>query len=97
MSYNSAYAALSQDVYRQNITNGDTVGDWSVVKSFSASNGYQSALYENKITGEFAYVSRGTEPSSLVDVSADLQMGVGLIPAQFEKRGPTPIFHFKQQ
>ena len=91
MTYKFSDAYLATQVYA-NAVRGSTIvspdgSQWKVIRlSDPNPSDYQGMLVKNDTTGQYKFVSRGTEtePLSGRDINADLQMGIGKLPNQVQ-------------
>mgnify|MGYP001572517480 CR=1 FL=1 len=75
-------AVMSQQAYQPN--GGTPPTGWVLFRlSDSDPTGFQGAAYRNTLTNEIVVTARGTEPTQVGDLRADLQIGLGDIPAQY--------------
>ncbi len=94
MTYNTSNALLSSLVYDKARVNQQAAdarasyvladgSRWTLRYFGSDPNGYQGGVFVNEQTNAIVVVNRGTEPTSLGDLRADLQMGIRQVPGQF--------------
>lgn len=88
MTYNLSHAQLANAVYK---FSPELPAGWTLLEKYDhPETGYQGGLYQKTVktgnteTIEYAFVSRGTEPT-VSDAAADYLMGMGKVPAQFNE------------
>lgn len=75
------YAKLSQAAYNDT---GAPSGWTRLPNSDPNNTGYQGAAFQENGTNVIVVANRGTEPTQLTDLRADLQMGLNLLPGQYQ-------------
>ncbi|MFA7403805.1 MAG: YqiA/YcfP family alpha/beta fold hydrolase, partial [Pelobacteraceae bacterium] len=80
MATTAEYAKLSQAAYND----AGAPDGWTRIGNSDPNNsGYQGAAFQKNGTNEIVVANRGTEPTKLTDLYADLQMGANKLPDQY--------------
>jgi len=90
MATNSELAQLSSAAYKIDPASMQLPQGWSYLSesqpdpSGADTSGYKGYAFKNNITGEIVIANRGTEPTSSLDLAADLQMAANKLPDQYQ-------------